>query len=533
MALELSSELKSGLERKRIAAVSVLVGLTATAILMLTVRDYGLTWDEPVYIQSADGVSGWFSKLFVGGIPGIRESFRDDRILQSWSFACPANRNLPVPALISSAGRIIGAFLSPPGSYRVGHCLLMALTTAMLFYSLALQQGLAPASVAAGSLLFMPHIFAHAHLNATDVPVSCMWVWTLLAWQNSGSSWYWRVLTAIACGLGLATKATFLLVIPLLVAWMILFRRWRYWKAIVTIALVAPLVMMLFCPMWWASPLSRPLEYFGTVLQADSIWKSEVYYLGETYIVGQRNVPWHNGWVLLAVQTPAWTLLLAFVGAASGIRARAASVTLWTLAALLLPALRMLPSTPAHDGVRLLLPSIFCLGPLASFGFSALTSRNVDRGTRVVVVRWLIVLLIVSLSVAATISMHPYELSYYSEAIGGLYGAASLGFEISYWFDAYTPVTIRDVQRHLPDSARVWTFPKYEGYPLLRQWNLWRSDLIDTDVGEAEFLILYARKSRFYAIPGIEDYYRQGKPVWSVRCRGVQIIGLYKLPKKR
>ena len=125
--------------------------------------------------------------------------------------------------------------------------------------------------------------------------------------------------------------------------------------------------------------------------------------------------------------------------------------------------------------------------------------------------------------------MHPYEMSYYSEIIGGLPGAAALGFEISYWFEAYTPAALEQVQRQLPVGAKVWTFPKYEGYPLLRRWGLWRKDLVEGDIGDADFLILYARKSRFRGIPGIEDYYTRERPNWSLRCRDVQIIGLYPL----
>jgi 4-amino-4-deoxy-L-arabinose transferase-like glycosyltransferase len=343
------------------------------------------------------------------------------------------------------------------------------------------------------------------------------------------------VLAAVACGLGLATKATFVLLPVLLVAWTVCFRRWGHWRAALLALVLSPCVMLLFCPMWWPDPLSRSFAYFRTVFHSEEVWKIEVYYLGETYITGERSLPWHNAWILPAVTTPPWTLVLALVGATRGLRSRDAATVLWIMGAMVLPVLRMFPNTPGHDGVRLLLPSLFCLAPLAGLGFAGLVGRFrfLREGSRSPAARWLVVVLLLAVSVAVLVSMHPYEMSYYSEAIGGLTGAAALGFEVSYWFEAYTPEALEQVQRQLPRGAKVWTFPKYEGYPLLRQWGLWREDLVEGDIGDADFLILYARKSRFHGIPGIEDYYTRGRPIWSLRCRGVQVIGLYPLRTAR
>ena len=521
---------------RRVVAASLGVALVVATLLVSTAGDYGLTWDEPVYVQNVDDVSQWFVETFSHGVSGVRKNLDAGHLEQSWVFACPENRNLPVPVLVSCVGRIIGGrWLAPLSSYRFGHCLLMAATVAILFGCLAASHGWEVACVTAGSLLFMPHLFAHSHLNATDVPVSCFWVLSMLAWLHGESSWRNSALAAIACGMGLATKATFVLLPLLLVAWTICFRRWGHWRAALLVLVLSPCVMILFCPMWWPAPLSRGLEYFRTVFHSDDVWKIDVYYLGETYIRGERSLPWHNGWVLLAATTPPWTLALAVAGVLRGLRLRDATSTLWIMGGTVLPLLRMFPNTPGHDGARLLMPSLFCFAPLAGLGFAGLVARFrfLREGNRSAAARWLVVVLLLAVSVAVLVSMHPYEMSYYSEAIGGLPGAAALGFEISYWFDAYTPDALVAVQRQLPRGARVWTIPKYEGYPQLRQWGLWREDLVEGDYGDADFLILYARKSRFHEIPIIADYYARGRPVWSLRCRGVQLIGLYPLRSAR
>jgi hypothetical protein len=121
-------------------------------------------------------------------------------------------------------------------------------------------------------------------------------------------------------------------------------------------------------------------------------------------------------------------------------------------------------------------------------------------------------------------------MSYYSECVGGLHGAVRLGFEASYWFDAYTPAALREVQARLPRGARVWTFPPYAGYSLLREWGMWRSDLTEGDLSEenhANYLVLYSRFGWFPVITGMERIYEDNPTVWSLQCRGVQLVGLY------
>ncbi len=522
---------RPGPARANIAAAALAISVAAAALFVATAGDYGLTIDEPVYIASADRVAGWFHDLTSDGRAGFAAALCPERLSQAWVFGRPENRNLPVPVLLASLGHSLShGWLPPLVSYRVGTCLFFAFTLGVLFAALATAHGWLVACVATGSLLVMPRVFVHGHLNATDAPVSCFWLLTLLGWLRSGSSWRAAVLTALACGLGLATKATFVLVPLILGAWVLVGRYWQWWRAALVVAGLAPLVMLASCPMWWHAPLAMPLDYFRTVFRSDEVWRIEVYYLGRTYIGGINPLPWHNGWVLLAVTTPPWTLALAVWGGWQGLRRRAAETALWVIGAAALPALRMLPGTPGHDGIRLMLPSVFCLAPLAGFGCCAIAERVCrGSGARGVWLRGGLAALPLACGVASLAAIHPFGLSYYSELIGGLWGAERLGFEVSYWFDGLTPRALEQINERVPVAARVWIFPRYEGYEQLRAWGLWRRDLCEGDIGNADYLLLYARKSRFYAIPGIADVYERRRPDWSLRAQGVQVVGLYKL----
>jgi hypothetical protein len=508
-------------------AAALLVGAVSAAALLATAGDYGIAEDETVYIGLADRLSGWFHGLVDPGPPSVAESFSDARLRESWVFAVGYNRNLPLPVLLSCLGhRLTRGWVSLFASYRIGHCLLMAATVGIVFGAFASSHGFAVASVVAGSLLLMPPLFGYAHFAAMDMPLSCFWILTILGWLRSETSRGMALLTALACGLGLATKATFLLLPALLLLWTLVCRRWSWWRAGLIVLGVAPLVTLALCPMWWAAPLARPLHFvLKEFLHTDLIWNFDTYYLGEVY---PGHLPWHNAIVLPAVSVPPWTLALALVAALSWFWTWDAALGLWLMAAAVVPALRLLPQCPAHDGIRLMLPSIACLAPLAGLGFAVLIRRwsllGSGRG------RALLAAAVVALNARAVVAMHPFELSYYSEAVGGLAGAARLGFEVTFWSDAMTPQVLQEIQDRLPPRAKIVLFPSMQARTLLRQWKFWRSDLaFSPGVEDADYLVLYSHMASITVDPRVRRIYRRESPLWSVGRGGVQIVGLYQL----
>jgi len=55
----------------------------------------------------------------------------------------------------------------------------------------------------------------------------------------------------------------------------------------------------------------------------------------------------------------------------------------------------------------------------------------------------------------ALVRIHPYELSYYNELIGGPRAAWARGFELTYWYDAFNGPVIADLNRKLPPGIEV------------------------------------------------------------------------------
>ena len=224
------------------------------------------------------------------------------------------------------------------------------------------------------------------------------------------------------------------------------------WAAILAFA---PAVGWLGNPAWWRETLPRLAHY--AMLNSDrrgALPDIRIFYLGRTYLY---SLPWPNAWVLVAATVPAGILLAATCGVPWGFsRIRRDRLPLFFLIHLLtLPALRML-RTPAHDGVRLLLPTFFFLAAFAGWGLVAAADRLARvLKTRATWTRSILATLVLGSATWQLAAIHPFELSYFNELVGGPAGAWRKGFELSYWYDAFNPETLQEINARLPKGAAV------------------------------------------------------------------------------
>ena len=225
------------------------------------------------------------------------------------------------------------------------------------------------------------------------------------------------------------------------------------WTAVLAFA---PAVGWLGNPAWWRETLPRLAHYYQlTADRQRALPDIRIIYAGEVYTY---SLPWHNAWVLIAVTVPLGILLASVVGLVAslvrGWRVRDALPWYFGLHLVVPPILRMLP-TPAHDGVRLLLPTFFFLAAFAGWGAVAIgdgLARLLGKRTACLGVVATLVLGPAAWQLAA---IHPFELSYYNELIGGVRGAWSRGFELSYWYEAFDGETLAEINRVLPPNAAV------------------------------------------------------------------------------
>jgi hypothetical protein len=224
------------------------------------------------------------------------------------------------------------------------------------------------------------------------------------------------------------------------------------WTAILAFA---PVIGWLGNPAWWRETLPRLAHYYTlTSNRRGALPDIQIIYFGQIY---EYSLPWHNAWVLLGITVPVTILLAAAIGILWGLgRIRSDRVPLYFLVHFLtFPVLRMM-DTPAHDGVRLFLPTFFFLAAFAGWGTMA-AARFLGRIVRVpapAVVAAIAALVLVPAAVDL-VQVHPFELSYYNSLIGGPRGAWHRGFELTYWFDSFNDQTLEEINRKLPEGAMV------------------------------------------------------------------------------
>jgi hypothetical protein len=106
--------------------------------------------------------------------------------------------------------------------------------------------------------------------------------------------------------------------------------------------------------------------------------------------------------------------------------------------------------------VRLFLPTFFFLAAFAGWGTIAAAdflARLVRQPPRYL--RSALTAVVLGSAAIALYRIHPYELSYYNELIGGPRGAWERGFELSYWYDAFTDKVMADLNEKLPRDAEM------------------------------------------------------------------------------
>jgi 4-amino-4-deoxy-L-arabinose transferase-like glycosyltransferase len=242
----------------------------------------------------------------------------------------------------------------------------------------------------------------------------------------------------------------------------VLFRKNLMWGRIrpgleiwTSILAFAPAVAWVGNPAWWREALPRLAHYYAISTTRRGVLPDiQILYFGQTY---EYSLPWHNAWVLLAITVPAATLIAAIFGLlfAIGVVTRDRIPLFFLMNLAVLPMARMLP-TPAHDGVRLFLPTFLFVAALAGWGVAGvsevLARKKPQVGARLRVVLAAAVLVSSAWQLAR---VHPYELSYYNELIGGPRGAWNAGFELSYWYDALNGPVLRELNRGLPRGASI------------------------------------------------------------------------------
>ncbi|MFO0949874.1 MAG: hypothetical protein U0835_01720 [Isosphaeraceae bacterium] len=108
--------------------------------------------------------------------------------------------------------------------------------------------------------------------------------------------------------------------------------------------------------------------------------------------------------------------------------------------------------------MRLFLPTFVFLAAFAGWGavWAADGLTRLFRACRAWPARAFAAALVLVPSTYQLVKVHPFELSYYNELVGGPRGAWGSGnFELTYWYDAFNRQTLEELNAKFPPGAEV------------------------------------------------------------------------------
>ena len=424
--------------------INIVVGL-------FTFRDYGLSWDEPLFYDYANALgyaytpSEWFSGNF------------DLENAYGASGTDHANRG---PAYILLAQPVVSVFESLGNDNASAWHFVNFLTFQLgvyLLYRLA-KKWMNPFAALASAALFawQPLLWGHAFINPKDPPFLVFFLGAvcfgfemidgitqsdpkglLVNKHNWAGNKPLGSIFLATLFLGIATSIRVLG--PLAGILVGIYALGKFNKSTATILIkyftayfiLTILITFLTWPYLWTSPLQKFIEVFGFMsdnpTQLPVLFNEQVYKADE---LPRRYLPILLGYTLTE---PIWLLfitglVIGFWKSSNQQRIALALTLLWFI----------IPSTyvifrkpPMYDGFRhflFILPPVFIF---AGFAFEKLLAA--------IKTQWIAIALTLALlapGVFAALELHPYEYAYYNSFTGGTSGAFRI-YETEYWLTCY------------------------------------------------------------------------------------------------
>lgn len=428
-------------------AVAVLLGL-------FTFRDYGFSWDEPLFYKYADALgyaytpANWFSGQF-----DLNQSYGpsgDDH----------KNRGPAYLLLAREPVYLIEKFnVNTDDAWHLINFLTFLL--GVYFVYKICERFVRPwAAFSASALfLFQPLLWGHAFINPKDPSFLVFLTGALYfglrmvdGFDEPTRKPIWNVLLA-AFFLGIATSIRVLgpLAGLLVVIYYLVRRPARQTIArMLFYAALSVAVMIATWPYLWESPL-RFIQVFQFMSENPTVlpvlFGDQVY---RAYDLPRRYMPFYLFFTLTEFVWPLFVFGLA--AAYRKIRndfqkiVQVLLLLVWFFLPLVYAIFR---NPPNFDGMRhflFMLPPVFILAGFAfDFVFEKINKIWINA---------LLILAILAPGIAGIIQLHPYEYAYYNSFIGGT-GGAFRRYETEYWLTCYKEA-VQKFNRIAPPPATLY-----------------------------------------------------------------------------
>ncbi len=477
-------------------------------ILLISVTDYGLTWDEPYYIAHSNRLQQWFGFLIHNQAP-----FSDDAVNNLVQFDRYHNCHPPFYKLSALFFKNLYGqyvFTNILHQYRVSTVFWSAIAVTILcLYLYRAYRSYTIAILGAGLFFTVPRFFGHMHLFTTDAIIVSLYLLALY-FLVFGKNKLSAILGGLFGGALLASKFTGILLFPILLLVAPCFDdRKAYARRVLFFIPATGLSFVLFNIHLWVGFWQELFFYFGSVLDRESAAPISTLFFGKIY---SYRLPWYQPVVMLGICIPVSLIVFAVLSPLAGGFRRDRKYWLFEiLPFIFLTVVFLLPKAPKHDGIRLFSlawPYLILLSIRGVYGISHSLTRlalnlkilNPPPADQTAVkMRWMLInvilVLILLLNIQALVKYHPYQLSYYNALIGGAAGAAEKGFTISYWYEALNQPFLDKLNAVAKnDSPLVYSFPHTDILEYNKALGLLDPQIkIVVDPQKADFLLVLNR----------------------------------------
>ncbi len=534
----------------------ILAALTV-AFVVANGQQVGIARDEMVYFGAGDHYADWWIGL-AKGTHGISRA----ELTKGFGGANPTDNNREHPPFVKTlmgfSHQLGHQALGLPelATYRFPSALLHGLLVLLVYWMVLELWGFAEATTAALLLVLLPRALFHASLACFDAPITALWFASVYAyWRGlDGRKWPWQV--GVVFGLALATKHNALL-LPFALGGHYLIAgfldgRWRglvayRWRVIVSLAILAPLTLVLVWPWLWFDPVGHVTAWIKFHTQHVHY---NFEYLGQNW--NAPPFPWHVALVTTLFTVPVVTLVAALIGigvwwrsrrelalilSTRGAAGRAPGVLLvLSAAASMIPF--VLGSTPIFGAEKHWMPALPSLCIAAGVG-TVWTARTLAHGllgkARVAVLGGSIGL-VVTAALVETVTAQPYALTWYNALAGGAAGGADHGMNRQFWgIAARGALPVLDRASPGAEIVRVYSHDASPAWGYYQKLGLLPKRF--PDAGNEQPGI---DRSRFALVVHEKHFSRHDYMIWSaygltqpiavVRFGGVPIVSIYRRP---
>jgi len=430
----------------------VLLLIVNILVALLMFRDYGFSWDEPLFYDYADALgyayspTEWFSGHF--DVDNSYGASGDDHKTRGPAYLFLARE--PV-YLLEAFG------LDPASAWHLINFLFFQLGVYFL-YRLS-TRWISPSAALAAAALFswQPLLWGHAFINPKDPPFlvfflasACLGFEMVDGLVSDTKSNRQKISGLIIPAIALGITTSIRVLGPLAGLMVFIYFVTRIiqqkkngvsgspWLMFIAYGFIAIIAMLITWPFLWESPVARFLEVLK--LMSDNPTTLSVLFAGDVYRAGELPRRYLPFMLATTLTEPVWILFICgvFIGywklftERSEIKTnKPTTLTLTLLWFLLLVAYVLIRRPSMYDGLRHFL---FILPPI--FIFTGLAFEFLFQHIALNWLRAAIIMVLFFPGLAGIFKLHPYEYTYYNSLIGGT-SQVFRNYETDYWLTCY------------------------------------------------------------------------------------------------